>query len=158
MVKFSDYNASRYFFSQLSKVAADLVVVSLGTNEALSLTYAADSMYMALDQFYRSIRTAQPEASILFTSPPDTYYQHVKPNPHTAEIVNIERRYSIAHDCAFWDFYTIMGGLGSVSNWYRQGFGNKDLVHFLRSGYQRQGQLLYRALMKSYNENLKDKK
>jgi lysophospholipase L1-like esterase len=156
--KFSDYNASRYFFSQISKVPADLFVISLGTNEALSLTYAADSMYMALDQFYTRLRQVQPEASILFTAPPDTYYQHLNPNPHTAEIVDIERRYSIAHDCAFWDFYMIMGGLGSVTNWYKQGLGNKDLVHFLRAGYQKQGQLLYRALMKAYLESLNVKK
>jgi lysophospholipase L1-like esterase len=156
--KFSDYNASRYFFSQISKVPADLFVISLGTNEALSLTYAADSMYMALDQFYTRLRQVQPEASILFTAPPDTYYQHLKPNPHTAEIVDIERRYSMAHDCAFWDFYMIMGGLGSVSNWFHQGMGNKDLVHFLRAGYQKQGQLLFRALMKAYSENLNEKK
>jgi hypothetical protein len=156
--KFSDYNASRYFFSQISKVPADLFVISLGTNEALSLTYAADSMYMALDQFYTRLRQVQPEASILFTAPPDTYYQHLNPNPHTAEIVDIERRYSIAHDCAFWDFYMVMGGLGSVSNWFHQGMGNKDLVHFLRAGYQMQGQLLYRALMKAYLESLNEKK
>ncbi len=156
--KFSDYNASRYFFSQISKVPADLFVISLGTNEALSLTYSADSMYMALDQFYTRLRQVQPEASILFTAPPDTYYQHLKPNPHTAEIVDIERRYSMAHDCAFWDFYMIMGGLGSVSNWFHQGLGNKDLVHFLRAGYQKQGQLLYSALMKAYSENLNEKK
>jgi hypothetical protein len=156
--KFSDYNTSRYFFSQISKVPADLFVISLGTNEALSLTYAADSMYMALDHFYTRLRQVQPEASILFTAPPDTYYQHLKPNPHTAEIVDIERRYSMAHDCAFWDFYMIMGGLGSVSNWFHQGMGNKDLVHFLRAGYQKQGQLLYRALMKAYSENLNEKK
>ena len=35
---------------------------------------------------------------------------------------------------------------------------NKDLVHFLRAGYQKQGQLLYRALMKAYSENLNEKK
>lgn len=156
--KFSDYNAGVYFFSQLAAVPADLIIVSLGTNEALSLTYAADSMYMALDQFYKHLRLAQPVSSILFTAPPDTYYQHLKPNPHTAEIVDIERRYSIAHDCAFWDFYMIMGGLGSVTNWYKQGLGNKDLVHFLRAGYQKQGQLLYQALTNSYAESFNVKK
>ncbi len=156
--KFSDYNAARYFFSQLEYVPADLIIVSLGTNEALSLTYAADSMYMALDQFYKKLRQVQPSCSILFTSPPDTYYQHTQANPHTAEIVEIERRYAIAHDCGFWDFYTIMGGLGSVVNWYKQGMGNKDLVHFLRPGYQKQGQLLYSALMNAYEQNIEVKK
>jgi lysophospholipase L1-like esterase len=156
--KFSDYNAGVYFFSQLAQVRADLIIVSLGTNEALSLTYAADSMYMALDQFYKRLRQAQPASSILFTAPPDTYYQHTTPNPHTAEIVDIERRYAIAHDCSFWDFYTIMGGLGSVTNWYKQGMGNKDLVHFLRAGYQKQGQLLYQALINAYSESFNVKK
>lgn len=156
--KFSDYNATRYFFSQLEYVPADLIIVSLGTNEALSLTYAADSMYMALDQFYKKLRQVQPNSSILFTAPPDTYYQHTQANPHTAEIVEIERRYAIAHDCGFWDFYTIMGGLGSVVNWYKQGMGNKDLVHFLRPGYQKQGQLLYSALMNAYEQNMEVKK
>lgn len=153
--KFSDYNAARYFFSQLEYVPADLIIVSLGTNEALSLNYAADSMYMALDQFYKKLRQVQPSCSILFTAPPDTYYQHTQANPHTAEIVEIERRYAIAHDCGFWDFYTIMGGLGSVVNWYKQGYGNKDLVHFLRPGYQKQGQLLYQALLNAYMLNKK---
>lgn len=153
--KFSDYNAARFFFSQLGLVPADLIIVSLGTNEALSLTYAADSMYIALDQFYTKLRQVQTSAAVLFTAPPDTYYQHAQANPHTAEIVDIERRYAIAHDCAFWDFYTIMGGLGSVVNWYKQGYGNKDLVHFLRPGYQKQGQLLYQALLNAYMQNKK---
>jgi len=45
--------------------------------------------------------------------------------------------------------------LGSVVNWYKQGYGNKDLVHFLRPGYQKQGQLLYQALLNAYMLNKK---
>ena len=66
---------------------------------------------------------------------------------------NIEKQICLKNNYACWDFYNIMGGLGSVVKWKKLGLGNYDMTHFLNKGYEVQGKLLYHALMNSYNNS-----
>jgi hypothetical protein len=56
------------------------------------------------------------------------------------------RTQAIKNNCAIWDLYKTMGGKGSMLVWQKEGLVNKDLIHFLRSGYWRQGSLLFEAI------------
>jgi hypothetical protein len=47
-----------------------------------------------------------------------------------------------------WDFYGIMGELGSSKTWYRQGLMQSDMVHFTSIGYHLKGALLIDAFEK----------
>ena len=53
---------------------------------------------------------------------------------------------ALKHNCAIWDLYIAMGGKGSMLKWHSAGLVNQDHIHYLRKGYNLQGQLLYNAL------------
>ena len=53
---------------------------------------------------------------------------------------------------ACWDWYEIAGGEGSSSQWRKAGFMAYDRTHCTETGYRVQGEMLYRALMKAYQE------
>jgi hypothetical protein len=149
--QFMHYNEAEYFFEQLSTLQADLVIVSLGTNEAISQKIDGESLQGEANNFFTKLNDVLPNAAVLVTSPPDTYLARRYKNTHTALVSNIEKQICLKNNYAFWDFYNIMGGLGSVMKWRKLGLGNYDMIHFLSKGYEVQGKLLYTALMNSFN-------
>ena len=149
--QYTHYNQADYFFEQLQTLQPDLIIVSLGTNEAISRGYNAAKFESDASDFYSKLNDVLPNTSIIVTSPPDTYLMRKYKNPNTASVSTIEKQICLKRNYAFWDFYNIMGGLGSATKWRKLGMGNNDLVHFLQKGYQVQGTLLYTALINGYN-------
>ena len=66
------------------------------------------------------------------------------------EIMKLSGKYG----CAVWDFYSVMGGLNSVSLWYKEDLVKNDKIHFTREGYILKADLLFNAIMKSYDNYL----
>ena len=155
--QYTHYNQADYFFEQLQTLQPDLVIVSLGTNEAISRGYNATTFESEANEFYSKLNDVLPNTSIIVTSPPDTYLMRKYKNPHTASVSAIEKQICLKRNYAVWDFYNIMGGLGSAMKWRKLGLGNNDLVHFLQKGYQVQGTLLYTALMNGYNNHKRNR-
>ena len=54
-----------------------------------------------------------------------------------------------------WDLFSIMGGLGSMEFWVRQGMAAKDRVHLSGSGYKLVGDLMFNAFVLKYLDYLK---
>lgn len=155
--QYTHYNQADYFFEQLQSLQPDLIIVSLGTNEAISRGYNATIFESEANDFYSKLNDVLPNTSIIVTSPPDTYLMRKYKNPHTASVSAIEKQICLKRNYAFWDFYNVMGGLGSAIKWRKLGMGNNDLVHFLQKGYQVQGTLLYTALMNGYNNHKRNR-
>ena len=151
--QYQHYNRADYFFEQLGTLQPDLVIVSLGTNEAISTKFDGESLEGEATNFFAKINDVAPNSAVLVTSPPDTYLMHRYKNYNTAKVSLIEKQICLKNNYAFWDFYNIMGGIGSATKWRKLGLGNFDLVHFLTKGYEVQGKLLYQALMNSYNNS-----
>jgi lysophospholipase L1-like esterase len=149
--QYMHYNQSEYFFEQLQTLQPDLIIVSLGTNEAISQGYNAATFESDASEFFSKLKDVLPNSSVLVTSPPDTYIMRRYKNQHTSSVSAIQQRICIKNNYSFWDFYNIMGGAGSVTKWRKLGLANLDMVHFLQKGYEVQGTLLYRALMNGYN-------
>ena len=59
------------------------------------------------------------------------------------------------HNAAVWDLFTIMGGLDSISQWNGFGLAQNDKIHFTREGYQLVGNLLFSAIVKSYEYHIR---
>jgi lysophospholipase L1-like esterase len=53
---------------------------------------------------------------------------------------------------ALWDLNAIMGGTNSIVTWRDKGWARGDLIHFTPEGYQKQGDMLYDAIMHHYQE------
>ncbi|GAB4139656.1 MAG: GDSL-type esterase/lipase family protein [Bacteroidia bacterium] len=147
------YNKSQYFIDQLAYLKPDLVIISLGTNEGYYPGFKSEGMYANMDTLITNIAKVAPQTKFLLSTPGDSFRRtkngRVK-NPDIRESRNTVIRYAGEHQLAYWDLWGVMGGYGSMAKWYVSGLASKDRVHFSRKGYELQGELMYNALMKGY--------
>lgn len=153
--EYRHYVKSKYFMEQLSYLNADMVIVSLGTNEAYSTAFDRVLFYRHIDSLVSSIKLASPNAIVLLTTPADSFRKSRKgriKNPDMqiarATIIN----YCLQHNLPYWDLYEIMGGYGSIAKWFTAQLSAKDRVHFNGKGYQIQGDLFYKALITGFEK------
>jgi len=149
---------------RLAEIAAlrpDLLILSFGTNEAHNRRYNVALHYRQLDELVRMLRDSLPDVPMLLTTPPGAYESFrgrnrrrtYRINPRTAVAVQTIRRYADGNGLAVWDLYGILGGAQRAClNWQEAGLMRPDHVHFLPEAYALQGELLYRALLKAYND------
>jgi lysophospholipase L1-like esterase len=136
----------------LAGLSADLVVLSLGTNDAYTRHFNPEIYRQNYDTLIRRIRTALPEAAILLTVPNDSYLYRRYTNPNTEKVREVILDLGREHHCGVWDFYGIMGGLNSIIVWQRFGLAKRDRIHFTRKGYTLIGDLFFNAFLKSYDD------
>jgi lysophospholipase L1-like esterase len=56
------------------------------------------------------------------------------------------------HNAVVFDLYEVMGGAGSIDDWYRDELAKKDRIHFTREGYFLFADLFYNAFMNAYGD------
>ncbi len=152
--RYSDYTRSQYFIEQLAGLKPDLVIISLGTNEAYAKRFNSDYFESDIDTMLTNIKHVAPDADIMLTSPNDAFRGHRYKNSDIIEAVATIKRESKKYHAAFWDFYHIMGGFGSMQKWYMKHLCQKDHVHFTGGGYTLQAELFYDALQKVIKDGL----
>ncbi|MCR4765909.1 MAG: SGNH/GDSL hydrolase family protein [Bacteroidaceae bacterium] len=134
----------------------DLLILSFGTNESHNRGYNALRHYQQMDIFIRMLRTAMPGVPILMTTPPGSYQGRRRAyslNPRTAKAVQTIHLFAHDNGIAVWDMFTIVGGASRAClNWQSAGMMRPDHVHYTVEGYTFQGQLLYQAIVKAYND------
>jgi GDSL-like Lipase/Acylhydrolase family len=155
--EYRHYIMSKYFMEQLSYLNSNLIILSLGTNEAFYTNFDKNNFYNNIDTLVTSIKVANPKAAILLTTPGDSFRKARKgrmknPDMKIARLTIVN--YCLAHNLAYWDLYEIMGGYGSMAKWFTAKLAAKDRVHFNGRGYQIQGKLFYNALMDGYQNYL----
>ncbi len=153
--EFRHFNRSVHFQEQLSYLQADLVIISLGTNEGFSAGFDRDAFLANMDSLVTGIRKLNPGADILLTSPGDSFKKSKKgrvKNPNMTLARNTVLAFAATHHCACWDLYGIMGGYGSMAAWYTAHLAAKDRVHFSGQGYIMQGGLFYEAIRQGYEK------
>lgn len=139
---------------QILALAPDLIIVSLGTNDANSAKFDPDVFRVNYENLIGRLHHIAPKASLLLTSPGDSYRKRRYPNkniPVVADIINQTAKY---YQQAFWDFYTVMGGYTSIVQWYKSGLTANDKLHFNREGYTLQGDLLFDAIIQAWEKHL----
>jgi lysophospholipase L1-like esterase len=147
---YSDYNNSSLFFRQLRILKPDLVLVSLGANEGADVKITGDEIIASVIALIRNIRSMNPEACILITTPADDFYRKKYKNPYLKTVQQALVKSAELEKVACWDMYTITGGFGSCTEWRKAAMMQRDGVHFNKQGYALQGTLLYKALIDSY--------
>ncbi|MCB5253025.1 MAG: GDSL-type esterase/lipase family protein [Candidatus Cloacimonadaceae bacterium] len=136
------------FFQQIGILEPDLIIVSLGTNDAQG-RYRDQVMKANLQLFMDNLISANPASALLFTLPPDSY-KHGKLNPATSSIEANIREYATEHNLAWWELRAVMGGAGSINTWRQHKMAAKDFLHYTPKGYMLQGHLFYQSLIKGY--------
>ncbi len=145
------YVHAKYFSEQTQMLKPDLIIISLGTNEANRRPFNKELTAARLDSLVKQLQLYNPSTPILLTTPPDSYYGRKYYNPAIASMHTIIVDYGKENNLPVWDLFSATGGYKSCYQWKKYKLMRKDGVHFSRAGYELQGNLLYEALMKSYN-------
>lgn len=167
---YSTYNRIGNVGTGIQPLNPDLVIISLGTNEAFGKVDAS-SLTSHIDKLISNIRAANPEAQFLLVTPMEcqksvvttkkikkkgkgkrrrrTVTRKVRSyavNANVAKVRNIILDYGKTHHIAVYDWYAVAGGEGASAKWINEGLYGHDRVHHTHKGYHLQGELLYEAV------------
>ena len=160
----------------INPLQPNLVIISLGTNEAFGRRADTRTFTNSIDRLVKNIRSANPEALILLTTPMEchrsvttskkvrvrnkrrkgrkaTYRTVTKKTRSYAVNANIAPLrqaildYGKNNGVAVYDWYEVAGGSGASSSWISSNLFAKDRVHHTHAGYNLEGRLLYDAIM-----------
>lgn len=168
---FDSYNRIGSVGLGINPLHPNLVIISLGTNEAFGRQDIA-RFKRSIDLLVSNVRQANPEALILLTTPMECHrsvvtkkkvrvrrkgrkgYRTVtRTNKTYAVNMNIAplRKaildYGKANGVAVYDWYDVAGGNGASTSWINSDLFAKDRVHHTHKGYNLEGRLIYDAIM-----------
>ena len=138
------------FITQTNSLKPSLIVISLGTNDAYGKNFNQALFVQNFTRLITKIKTANPKASIILTSPADSYRKRRYPNINFTITPKLLKDLAKEHHCGFWNLQYIMGGYKSIHKWHQKKLCQDDKLHFKRKGYELQADLFFDALMKSY--------
>ena len=153
---YSHYNRIPEFGRSISMLEPQLIILSLGTNEAFG-KLDPEAFISALDNVVTELKTANPEACLLLTTPSECQRrQHRRKktvfavNDNVARVRNMIINYGISNNIAVYDWYAAAGGEGSSEKWVDAGLFSRDHIHCSMTGYEVEGQMFYNALINSF--------
>ena len=138
----------------LAALKPDLVIISLGTNDAYTTRFSLEFYKSNYIEMIRRIRAVAPSSAILNTVANDSYLFKRYPNKNTQLAADVIYDVAKEYNCGVWDFYEVMGGFNSSLLWRKQNLMVKDMVHFNKEGYLLIGDLLFNAFIQSYNNHM----
>lgn len=144
------YLKCNYFSNQLTSINPDLIIISLGTNEAYDEDISPLEQEYILKDLILQVKDVTPNAAIVLTTPNDHMKKAIN-NTNVPLIRNNILKICQEFELAYWDFYGIMGGNQSIINWYNKGLTGEDKLHFRKKGYEIQGDLFVKAFIKYIN-------
>jgi lysophospholipase L1-like esterase len=147
-----EYARAQYFAEQTQALHPQLIIISLGTNEAQRSPFDTELTRLQLDSLVQQLQQYNPNVPILLTTPPDSYIRKKYYNPNVSKMHEVIVEYAQEHNLAVWDLFSIAGGYKSCVYWRKYGLMRADGVHFTRTGYEFQGNLMYEAIIKAYNQ------
>lgn len=157
---YESYNRVGDFGGQLAMLSPDLIIISLGTNEAFG-RFSPVEFERQLDKLVSSLSLENPSAELLLVTPAECQRRVRRGRRRTSYTVNANiarvadtiRSYGAAKSIAVYDWYSAAGGSGSSARWYADGLLSHDMVHCTAAGYELTGRMLYYALISSLQLN-----
>ncbi|MCB2194524.1 MAG: hypothetical protein KQH79_01620 [Bacteroidetes bacterium] len=135
-----------YLSSHLSCLNPDLVIISLGTNEAYDDQFSALEHEYILKDLIFQIQDITPHTAVLLITPND-HLKLEKVNNNVFMVRNNILKISKELNLNYWDFYSVMGGANSITDWYNKELTGNDKLHFKPVGYRIQGELFAKAFI-----------
>ena len=153
-------------FASRTLFAPDLIIISLGTNEAFGNCKDMNAIKNEIHRLVSALQESNPEAAILLTTPMECDRRQrtrrsrrrrrrtvFATNTKCLTVRNIIMQYGAENNIAVWDLYTVAGGKGSAAKWVANALlAKRDHVHCSAEGYRLQGKLLAEALIQSLTE------
>lgn len=148
------------FEQHMAEIKPDLVILGIGINDAAGSSFDAGTFELNYEKILEKIHRASPNAAVIFITNNDSYrkYRRKYYVNYNATAVR-ERMFSLAtkYNLAVWDFFSIMGGIGSMATWQKNSLSQSDRVHFTSAGYKLMGDLLFNAILRSYENHMNAK-
>lgn len=144
---YGSYLGVNGFARQIKDLNPQLVIVSLGTNEAYG---SLASVGNNIDRLVASISQECPDAKFLLTTPIETHKKGGRGyviQTGVATVRDIILNYCKTHKIAVWDFYTVAGGRGAANRWLATKYMKTDHLHLTDQGYRFMGGLFAEALL-----------
>lgn len=142
-----------HFVQNLSLLKPKLMIISLGTNEAIGKC-DADIFRNDVKNLLASLRKEHPRTVFVFTTPPVAY------NKKGAPVPMIETVHSVLHEVAeqekvgIIDLFQLMGGFDKGSRLMKEAnYLSNDGIHYTVSGYVYLGNLVADELMKALDSS-----
>jgi lysophospholipase L1-like esterase len=144
------YLGNEHFLRDLKIHPPDFFAFSLGTNDAYTSyeNFNPQKYKENLEEMIKLVLTVNPKCAILLTVPNDCLFNKKHLNKNTNRQREVIYQLAAKYEQAVWDFYGIMGELGSSKSWKENGLMQNDYVHFTAGGYHIKGSLLIDAFLK----------
>ena len=144
------YLGNEHFLRDLKIHPPDFFAFSLGTNDAYTSyeNFNPQKYKENLEEMIKLVLTVNPKCAILLTVPNDCLFNKKHVNKNTNRQREVIYQLAAKYEQAVWDFYGIMGELGSSKSWKENGLMQADYVHFTAGGYHIKGSLLIDAFLK----------
>ena len=137
---YETYNRIGNVGAGIAPLSPDLIIISLGTNEAFGKLNTT-SFKNSVDRLVKNIRAANPDALLLLTTPMECHRsvattrkvrvkgkngkrrtvnrtsRSYSVNPNIAPLRNVILDYGKEHGIAVYDWYEVAGGRGASSSW-----------------------------------------
>lgn len=167
---YETYNRIGNVGAGIAPLEPNLIIISLGTNEAFGKLNTA-SFKNSIDRLVKNIRAANPDAILLLTTPMECHRsvsttkkvrvrgkngkrrtvnrtsRSYSVNPNIAPLRNVILDYGKENGIAVYDWYEVAGGRGASSSWISNQLFAKDRVHHTHKGYNIEGRMMYEAIM-----------
>lgn len=167
---YASYNGIADFAPSIASLSPDLVIISLGTNEAFG-RFTTEVFTAQIDALVRKIRDTNPEAGILLVTPSECQRsvtvsrrtgkgkrrrtrktRSYQVNTNVARARDAILAYGKAHNIPVYDFYAVAGGQGASAKWLTEHLLSTDRIHRTWAGYRLDGELTYDAVREALTD------
>ena len=146
-----------HFTGSMSKLKPDLIIISLGTNDAMgrvSSSAVRSSVRCLVDQLRRNC----PEVRIVLSTPLMSYVSRRRgrtaPNPNVKLVSRAITEEAKALGVGYIDTFEIFGGESGADRLVSDGLLRGDRIHLTTEGYKALGNSIADALAKDYKRHL----
>ncbi|HKK75406.1 MAG TPA: GDSL-type esterase/lipase family protein [Saprospiraceae bacterium] len=144
------FNHAEHFTQQMGYLQADLILITLGTNEAIQSRFYPGQFRKEVTTLLQKLKGVSPQSQLVLMTNPSVLVNRKVAAPYTLAVRDIIREVADQEGAAVWDWYAVMGGRESIRDWRQAELAYKDFIHFTEKGYILQARLLFDAIMKEY--------
>ncbi|HOY39149.1 MAG TPA: GDSL-type esterase/lipase family protein [Bacteroidales bacterium] len=137
---------------QLCCIDPDLIVFSIGVNDASGKNFTGDRYADNYWVLLSMVREVCPAAAIILTTNSDFYYYRGSHNEHAGEVLQAMNQVAAEFGASVWDFHAAMGGNRSINLWKQDGLAQRDRIHFTQEGYTILARLFFEAIQKDFEQ------
>lgn len=152
-------HCTRHFDQELSLLPPDLVIFGIGINDAHvpEKDFDPEVFKEGYRQLVARIRAVNPNCCLLWLTNNDCSMKHGRgrkarytPNKNGVRVEHAMLELAEEMGGAVVDVFALMGGLGSSTQWIKEGLMQRDHVHFTSAGYEAIGHIIWDALSEDY--------